>query len=114
VAGVVLLRTQQPVLVISPEADNFRPSLASKREDGVDTPSCIGSSVDVVPEKHQDISLPEFVAELAEQVDEGREIPVDVPDGYSHLIEILAARPLREKLRDILADAARVAHQLAE
>jgi hypothetical protein len=79
-ARIVLLRAQQPVLVVTPQTQHLGGTLAPKRENGVDTPSRIGSSIDVVPEEYDRVACSGLVAELPQEVEQRCKIPVDISD----------------------------------
>jgi hypothetical protein len=82
VARVVLLCAEQPVFVIAAKTRHPGTSFVSKAENGVNAATRIGTSVDVITEKDQDVLFSDVLAQLFEKVEKCCEISVDVSDHH--------------------------------
>ena len=106
---IILLRAQQPVLVITTEAHHFSAAFVSKGEYGLNAPSRIGSSVDVIPEKDHHVPFSDFVAQLPEKVEQRCEISVDVSDRHCSHAKTMENQACRSSRRVTFANEPRLA-----
>ena len=80
--GVVTHRLQHPVLVVAAEADDRRRHLTREGENRVDAALRIGTSIDVIPERHYRIAAGDFRPKLVKEIRQRSKVSVDVANRY--------------------------------
>ena len=80
-AGEIAVGLEQPFFVVAQQEHDLTGGLGFERQQRVHAPFAVGPAVDVVAQEHDRVVGGQLRLQLAEQVTQGREIPVDVADG---------------------------------